>query len=380
MNRILLVDLDAFFVSVEVAADPSLKWKPVIVGSRKDTRGVVASASYEARSFGIRAGMSLTQAFKLCPDAIFIEGDFEKYRRASRAFMEIINEFSPKVEPVSLDEAYLELAPDESPATISLRIKEQIRSKLCLPSSIGIGSSKLIAKIACELSKPDGLLEVEAGSEREFLRPLAVDRLPGVGSKRKALLKRLGADSIDDLSKISPHALRTHFGSYGATLYNFSLGIDNRKLEPPAPVLSLSHQTTFPSDTRDISYILGVASLLSQRVAYELRLNKKQARGIFIKVRFSDFATISRQEMLNESVDDDRIIFNSAKGLLEKVIAMDKRNLRLLGVGVSHLSEMATQLSLTDDRLKSHRLNQAVDRVRFKFGFSSIKTGGTATL
>lgn len=378
MKRILLVDLDAFFVSVETAANPLLRQKPVIVGCRQDARGVVASASYEARASGVRAGMPLKKAFKLCPEAIFIQGDFEKYRQASRAFMEILNEFSPDLEPESLDEAYLELT-DQDPVATALEIKEQVRNRLGLPSSIGIGSSKLIAKIACELSKPNGLFEVAPGSEKEFLEVLPVDRLPGVGPKRKAILKKMGINTIGELSKMPLSILRDYFGSYGTILHDFSLGLDNRTLEPPAPMLSLSHQITFPADTRDISYILGIASLLSQKVAYELRLNKKQGRCIFIKVKFADFATISRQKMLGSPVNDDNIIYNTARGLLEKVVAENRQPLRLVGIGVSHFSE-SSQLRLTDDYFKACSLNKAVDKIRTHFGFSAINTGRTLVL
>ncbi|GAI39137.1 unnamed protein product, partial [marine sediment metagenome] len=254
-RRIMHIDLDAFFVSVEQAENPELQGKPVVVGGRPEGRGVVASASYEARASGLHAGMPLTTATRLCPQAIFIEGSFAKYRDASQRFMAILADFSPFLEPVSLDEAYLDVIGFESIYgsihQMAAKIKQRIKNELGLCASVGIACCKVVAKVAAELSKPDGLLEVAAGKERSFLAPLPIAKLPGIGKKTGRILNGLGIDTIGKLSTMPPSALKSHFGASGELLWRYANGIDDREVELPSAAKSISRETTFGKDTRD---------------------------------------------------------------------------------------------------------------------------------
>ncbi len=258
------VDLDAFFVSVEQALNPSLRGKPVIVGGQPDRRGVVASASYEARAFGIHSAMPLTRAYRLCPQAIFLQGNFSRYREASDQFMAILADFSPCIEPGGLDEAYLDITGCDifgSPHQIALSMKGRIKNELCLVASIGIASSKVVAKIASDLSKPDGLIEVPPGQEKEFLAPLPIKKLPGVGPKTEQALKTYGITSIGQLAKLTPESAKRILGDSGMYLYRHANGIDNRKIEPSGEAKSISRETTLAQDTLDFQRTPGYFAL-----------------------------------------------------------------------------------------------------------------------
>ena len=235
-RRIMHVDLDAFFVSVEQVLNPELKGKPVVVGGRPDKRGVVAAASYEARAFGLHSGQPLSTAVRLCPQAIFIEGSFPRYRDASKKFMAILADFTPFLEPMGLDEAYLDVTGFESLHgsihRMALAIKQRVRDELHLNASIGIAGCKVVAKVASDLSKPDGLLEVPAGEEQAVLAPLPIEKLPGIGKKTEQKLKGLGIRTLDQLSRMPLDALKSHFGAFGEVLYRYARGIDDSKIQP----------------------------------------------------------------------------------------------------------------------------------------------------
>ena len=243
------IDLDAFFVSVEQVLNPELKGKPVVVGGKPDRRGVVATASYEARAFGLHSGMPLATASRLCPQAIFIEGSFPRYRDASKRFMAILADFSPYLEPMGLDEAYLDATGFESIhgsiRQMAAAIKKRIKDELGLCASVGIASCKVVAKVASDLSKPDGLLEVPAGEERSFLAPLPVGQLPGIGKKSERVLKGLGVNTIGQLAALPSGILKSHFGAAGVIIHNHANGIDDSKVEPPGEAKSISRETTF---------------------------------------------------------------------------------------------------------------------------------------
>ncbi len=301
-RQIMHIDLDAFFVSVEQVLNPDLKGKPVVVGGRPDRRGVVATASYEARAFGIHSAMPLITASRLCPQAIFIEGSFARYRDASQKFMAILADFSPYLEPLGLDEAYLDATGFESIHGSSRQMAESIRGRvnreLGLHASVGIATCKVVAKIASDLSKPDGLLVVPAGEEGSFLSKLPVDKLPGIGKKSEQILKGLGVSTIGELAALPPHVLKTHFGAAGEIMRNQANGIDDRKVEPPGEVSSISRETTFGKDTRDNSLLEATLRYLGERVGGELRQQGKQARCVAIKLRYADFTTVTRQHTL----------------------------------------------------------------------------------
>ena len=384
-RRIMHIDLDAFFVAVEQAQNPKLKGKPVVVGGRPDRRGVVASASYEARRFGLHAGMPLATAYRLCPQAIFIEGSFAKYRDASQKFMAVLADFSPFLEPLGIDEAYLDVTGFESLhgsiARMAQAIKQRIRDELGLCASVGIARSKVVAKIASELSKPDGLLEVAPGKEASFLAPLPIGRLPGIGKKSERTFKGLGVDTIAKLSATPLSVLKSHFGASGELLHRFSTGVDDRKVAPPGAAKSISRETTFGQDTRERSLLQATLRYLSERVGSELRQQAKQARRITLKLRYADFTTITRSHTLTQTSDTDNTIFNTGLKLLNQALAQQKAPIRLVGIGVAKLTEAGQQADMLDSNVgRRENLNRTIDRIRKKYGFSAIQTGRTLRL
>ena len=379
------IDLDAFFVSVEQVENPQLKGKPVVVGGRPEGRGVVASASYEARAFGLHAGMPLVTASRLCPQAIFIQGSYPKYRRASERFMAILAFFSPFLEPMGLDEAYLDATGFESiygsAHQMAVKIKQRIKQKLGFTASIGIASGKVVAKVASELSKPDGLLEVDEGKERSFLAPLPIAKLPGIGQKTEQKLNSLSINTIGKLSIMPLSALKSHFGASGEVLHRLAKGIDQREVKPPAAAKSTSRETTFSKDTRDLSQLKSTLRYLGERVGADLRQRGKRTRCITLKLRYADFTTITRRHTLSQTSDSDQTIFDVGLGLLNRALSQERQPVRLIGIGVSELVEAGKQLEMLDASAQRHdSLNKAIDRIRKKYGFTAIQTGRTLKL
>ena len=385
MNRCILhIDLDAFFVSVEQALAPGLRGKPVVVGGRPDRRGVVASASYEARVFGIRAGMPLSQAYRLCPQAIFLQGSFPVYRDASERFMAILADFSPCLEPGGLDEAYLDITGCEdygTPRQLALCIKERVKNEVRLIASVGVAGCKVVAKIASDLGKPDGLVEVAAGREKEFLAPLPVINLPGVGKRTEQELKAMGIKTVGQLAALSPEAIKSRLGATGLMILHYANGIDDRQVEPTGEAKSISRETTFAEDTLDHAFLQAILRYLCERVGAELRQESKHARTITLKLRYTDFETITRRISSKEATDTDEAIFDGAVKLLNEALARKRKLVRLIGVGVSNLVDYGRQLGLLDSRPKRQaQLDKAIDRIRNKYGFTSIQTGRTLLL
>jgi len=384
-RTIMHIDLDAFFVSVEQVLNPELQGKPVVVGGKPDRRGVVAAASYEARAFGLHAGMPLATASRLCPQAIFIEGSFSKYRDASQKFMATLADFSPFLEPVSLDEAYLDATGFESIYgsihQMAMAIKKRIKDELGLCASAGIASSKVVAKIASELSKPDGLLIVADGEERSFLVPLPITKLPGIGKKTERILKGLGINTIGELPIMPLSTLKSHFGASGELLYHYAKGIDDREIELPSAAKSISRETTFGKDTKDRSLLKATLRYLSERVGTELRQQGKQAKCVTLKLRYADFTTITRRHTLRQSDNTDQTIFDTGLQLLKKELWREKQPVRLIGIGVSNLVEPSKQLDMLDSSAqRREQLDKTIDRIRRKYGFTAIQTGRTLRL
>ena len=383
-HRIIHIDLDAFFVSVEQALAPELRCKPVVVGGRPDRRGVVASASYEARVFGIRAGMPLAQAYRLCPQAIFLQGSFPAYRDASEKFMAILSDFSPALEPAGLDEAYLDITGCDlfgTPYQLASSIKMRVKKELKLVASIGIASCKVVAKIASDSGKPDGLVEVTVGKEKDFLAPLPVANLPGVGKKTEQSLKTMGIKTIGQLAAVPVEVIKNRLGSYGFMIHHYANGIDNREVETPGQAKSISRETTFAEDNSDKVFLQSILRYLCERVGAQLRVETKHARTITLKLRYSDFETITRRFSSKEAIDADELIFTGATKLLEQALSGNRKPVRLIGVGVSNLVGYGKQLNLIDSRpQRLGSLDKAIDRIRDKYGFTAIQTGRTLLL
>jgi DNA polymerase IV len=379
------IDLDSFFVSVEQVLNPELKGKPVVVGGKPDRRGVVATASYEARAFGLHSGMPLVTAARLCPKAIFIEGTFTMYREFSQKFMAILCEFSPFIEPMGIDEAYLDVTGFESIhgsiRQMAVKMKQRISNELGLTASVGIASCKVVAKVASDLSKPDGLIEVEPGQERDFLAPLPVEKLPGVGKQAEKIMKNLGVHTIGRLAQMPSHTLNFRLGSAGEMLRRFANGIDDSEVLPPGEAKSISRETTFGEDTRDRSFLEATLWAQSEKVGADLRKKGKQAKCVTLKLRYADFSTITRSHTIRENIDTDRAIFEMGISLLERALAIEKQAVRLIGIGVSNLVEASQQATLfTPSNQKTDELNRAIDRIRDRYGFGAIQTGRTILL
>jgi len=384
MRRILHIDIDAFFVSVEQTLDPALRGRSVVVGGDPNSRGVVACASYEARVYGLKAGMSLAVAQRLCPHAIFLGGNFYHYRNASARFLGILSEFTPDVEPLGLEEAFLDLTgfePIYGPVReTALRIKGRIRGELELTASVGIAGSKVVAKVASDLSKPDGLVEVAPGEERIFLAPLPVAKLPCVGPKTERMLQRIGITTIGELGRLPISFLRHIFGVHGDVIHRYANGIDNRGLELPAPAKSISRESTFAEDTLDRTFLSATLHYLGERVGATLRSQGKQARCVTLKLRYADFESITRSRTLREGIDTDRAVFEVGRRVMEKALEQRAMPVRLVGIGVSNLIE-GRQLNMFDPWAeRQERLNEAIDRIRGKYGFVAVEVGRTLPL
>jgi len=382
--RIMHIDLDAFFVSVEQALNPELKGKPVVVGGRPDRRGVVSAASYEARTFGLHSAMPLITASRLCPQAIFIEGNFSRYRDYSKKFMAILADYSPYLEPGGLDEAYLDVTGFESLhgsiLNMAQSIKQRINKELDICASIGIAGNKIVAKVASDLSKPDGLIEVVNGEEAAFLAPLPIEKLPGIGKKSQRRLYNMGIWTLGELATLPQRTLKSHFGIYGETLHQHANGIDSREVEPPRTAKSISHETTFAEDIRDQKLLQATLRYLSEKVGARLRHQGKFARCVTLKLRFHDFTTITRSQTLSQGIEADQAIFQTALNLLKKAVSTAQA-VRLIGIGVSGLTEQGIQLGMLDNSmLRQEQLDRAIDRIRNKYGFTAIQTGRTLKL
>jgi len=384
-RTIMHIDLDAFFVSVEQASNPELRGKPVVVGGKPGSRGVVATASYEARAFGLHSAMPISTAVRLCPQAIFIEGNYYHYAEVSKKFMAILADFSPFLEPMGLDEAYMDVTGFESLhgsiRQMALKIKQRVKDELGIVASIGIATCKVVAKVASDESKPDGLIEVPPGGEGAFLAPLPIRKLPGVGKKTEQVLNGIGIRIIGQVARMPLPALKNRFGAFGDMLYRHANGLDNSPVTPPGEAKSISRETTFEEDTHDITFLAATLHYQAERVGADLRALGRQAKCISIKVRFADFTTITRQCTLPQPTALDQTIFQTGKELLDKAQAPNRLAIRLIGIGVSSLIEPGNQLSMMDGtERRLENLNCAVDRIRDKYGFTAIQTGRTMQL
>jgi DNA polymerase-4 len=381
-GSILHIDMDAFFVSVELLARPELRGLPVVVGGPRDQRGVVSAASYEARRFGIHSAMPLRTAAKLCPQAVFLDGHHQLYGEWSDRVARILARFSPIVEMASIDEAYLDLAGTERlhgpPLAATHKLLLEITRTTSLPCSGGLGATRLVAKVASDQAKPRGLVWVAPGSEAAFLAPLRVRRIPGIGTVTEAALKSLGIETVGQLQKIPLERLEDTFGRWGTALFRKAHGIDSYEFFIDAEPKSISHNQTFGVDTNDRELLASTLSHLCQKAAKRLRDAGLHARTVSLTLRYKDFKTITRSQTLIEPSDLDEIFLRTLRELFANAwngIAM----LRLVGVELSSFSSGAQQLDLLDPgrREKLERLARATDRLRDRFGFSKVQYGGS---
>jgi DNA polymerase IV len=381
-GTILHIDMDAFFVSVELLARPELRGKAVIVGGQRDQRGVVTSASYEARKFGVHSAMPLRTAGKLCPHAVFLDGHHELYGQWSDRVATILGKYSPIVEMASIDEAYLDLAGTERlhgpPLGAAHKILLEITSATSLPCSGGLAATRLVAKIASEQAKPRGLVWVPAGSEATFLAPLAARRIPGIGKVTDAALKGLGIETISQLQNVPLQHLEETFGQWGTALFRKARGIDSYEFFIDAEPKSISHNRTFGEDTRDRGLLESTLSYLSQKAVKRMRGAGLHARTITLTMRYANFSTITRSHTLPEPSDLDSVFLKALHELFAR--AWDGRAmLRLIGVALSSFSSGSAQFDLLDPerREKLERLARTTDRLRDRFGFSKLQLGGS---
>lgn len=375
------VDMDAFFVEVERLRRPELRGLAVIVAGLAG-RGVVSSASYEARRRGVTSGMPTGQARRLCPQARFVAPDHRAYAASSRQVLEVLESFSPDVEQISVDEAFLEIGglrrAYADPAAVGATIRREMRARTGLPCSVGLARCKLIAKLASRSAKPDGLLLVPAGTEQAYLHPLPVRSLWGVGEATYARLEELGVRTVGDLAALPRSVLERRLGrALGGHLHDLAWARDDRPVEPGGPAKSVSVEETFGADLTDRHEVEREMLALADRLASRLRAAGVAARTVALKVRFGDFTTISRSRTLSAPLDTAHGLYQAALELLERA-GVGGRPVRLLGLGAEQLLEASSPRQLGLDREPWRPLEEAVDRVRGRYGRSAVRAARLA--
>ncbi|HLK69394.1 MAG TPA: DNA polymerase IV [Bryobacteraceae bacterium] len=382
MRTYFHVDMDAFFVSVEELFDPTLKGKPVVVGGRANERGVVSAASYAARKFGVHSAMPLRTAYKLCPQAIFVEGHPDRYREYSHRVYDVLHSFSPLVEMASVDEAYLDMTGTQRlygpPLRAAHLLHQRMKETTQLNCSIGIAAARLVAKISSDQAKPNGVLWVIPGQEPAFLAPLDVRRVPGVGKVTERNLHALGIRKVGDLARLDEGFLEQRFGKWGLALAGKSRGLDaggwfDTPIGEEEGPKSISHEHTFSEDTPDVAQLESTLARLCEMVGRRLREQHLQARTLQLKLRYSDFSTITRAHSLPRATQIDTEMFEEIRELF-RANWKPGAAVRLLGVHASGWGGDAEQLSLIDEE-QHDRWTQtmaAADRMRDRFGESAV--------
>lgn len=375
-RAVLHVDMDAFYASVEVLDDPSLAGRPVIVGGTPEGRGVVAAASYEARRFGVRSAMSAARARRLCPDGVFLRPRMDRYAEVSRVVMDVMRGITPLVEPLSIDEAFLDVsgcrrllgpAPD-----IAADIKRRVRERTGLTASVGAAANKFLAKLASDHGKPDGLVVIEPAQGRAFIAPLPIERLWGVGRVASQQLRAAGIERIGDLLARDEAALVAAFGPHAARLRELAAGIDERPVVPSHEAKSVGNELTFAEDIADAGQLREVCDGLADKVARRLREDGLRARTLVLKARYPDFTTVTRSLTLPEATAGGVELRDAARDLLERRLGRGRRPLRLLGVTAANLEHGQARgqgvLFGEPSRERDHRVDEVLDRVTDRFG------------
>ena len=379
---ILHVDMDAFYASVEERDRPELAGRPLIVGGTPQGRGVVAAANYAVRRFGVHSAMPTSTALRLCPQAIVIPPRLDYYAAISDGIREVLYRYTPLVEPLSLDEAFLDVTGSEplfGPSVeIGRRIKREIRESVRLVASVGVAPNKFLAKIASDLEKPDGFVVVDPAGVQAFLDPLPAGRLWGVGRVTGQALEQLGVRTIADVRKMPLEVLQQHFGKGGEHIWQLAHGIDERRVVPDREAKSISHETTFAVDIGDREVLRAWIMELAEQVGRRLRRHDLQGRTVQIKVRFADFHTIVRAKTLAGPTNITTEIRRTAAELLETCLATARQQIRLLGVGVSGFDgprRVQPSLFPDEEREKESQLDRAADEIRERFGSAALHRG-----
>ncbi|MFH1194713.1 MAG: DNA polymerase IV [bacterium] len=378
MRTIFHLDLDAFFVSVERIIDPSLNGKPVIVGGDPHGRGVVAACSYEARKYGLHSGMPIRNAYRLCPHGIYIHGTHGEYGKFSKAVKYILEQYAPMMEQASIDEFYMDFTGCKriygSLFAFAHKLQKEIWDKLSLPCSIGIAGNKTVAKIASDAMKPQGITYVLSGMEKEFLAPMPVETIPGVGKVTLVELHRKGFYTIGDITKLSQEYFGAAFGKYGNDLWDKANGKGSEYLNPPQERKSISKETTFDKDLLNKKEIENVLFGLTGKVCQSLRNRNWQTSTVSIKLRYSDFNTLTRAKTI-KATDDDKTIFDTAVKLFRTAYTR-RVGIRLIGIHLTNFCEYGEQEILFEDsESKRKKMFHSITKIRDKYGYSSIKFG-----
>ena len=344
-KKFIHIDMDAFFAAVEQRDDPSLKGKPVIVGGNPHSRSVVSTCSYEARKFGVHSGMPASQARRLCPEGIFLHPDFGKYGAASKTIMSIFHSYTPLVEQVSLDEAYLDVTENllrlEDPVKLAALIKQHIFAATRLTASAGVAPAMFLAKIASDMKKPDGLTAVYPGQVLDFLKDLPVRKIPGVGPRTEEILEGMTLHTCGDIWGVKPQDLTAKLGKWGLELFHKARGEENREVDPHWERAQLSAEETFSKDVTDMPWLKRKLAQLAEHVFYDLEQEGKKGRTVVLKVKYHDFERITRSKTLAAPPQDWHVLHEIACGLLKTKTMAGRKPIRLLGLGVSGLNPEA---------------------------------------
>ena len=377
---ILHIDMDAFYAAIEQRDRPELRGRPVVVGGTPEGRGVVAAASYAARRYGIHSAMPAAQAKRLCPQTVFLPGRHGYYARVSRQIRAVFQRYTPLVEPLSLDEAFLDVTDSKQlfgpAADIGQRIKSDIKDELQLTASVGVAANKFVAKVASDLDKPGGFVVVAPGGEQAFLDPLPVGRLWGVGRVANRRLQRLGIETIAQFRAWPREAIFELFGQGGEHLWQLAHGIDPRPVVPDHQAKSISHETTFETDIADLEVLQTWLMELTEQVARRLRRQRLRGRTVQLKLRFADFKTITRARTLAQATDITKELWDAASDLLRKHLPAQHEGLRLLGMGVSGFDSGSLQqgeLFEEAERERYSQLDAVSDAINERFGVSSLR-------
>lgn len=381
---ILHVDMDAFYASVEERDRPELQGQPVIVGGTPEGRGVVAAANYVVRKFGVHSAMATAEALRRCPAAIVVRPRMEHYVEISHQIREIFHRYTPVVEPLSLDEAFLDATGSVqlfgSVETIGRAIRKDIRQELQLVASVGVAPNKFLAKLASDLEKPDGFTVIAPDAVQRVLEPLSVTRIWGVGKVTKQQLDRLGIRSIGDLRDLSLQQLQTHFGSSGQHFWKLARGIDERQVVAGREAKSISHETTFAKDVCDGDVLRAWLMELTEQVAGRMRRNDVLGRTVNLKLRYSNFDTITRSKTLPQSTNATNLLWSIVSEMLDNQLPKRPLIVRLLGMGVSNLNRTSrVQQSLFTEvqHERDTKLDEVADQIRNRFGTTSLRRGST---